>query len=28
MVALCKVGAVMDAPAGKRMAPFLPEIVG
>jgi hypothetical protein len=28
MVALRKVWAVMDAPAGKRMAPFLPEIVG
>ena len=28
MVALAKVWAVMDAPAGKRMAPFLPEIVG
>lgn len=25
---LRKVWAVMDAPAGKRMAPFLPEIVG
>jgi len=28
MVALRKVWAVMDAPAGKRMAPFLSEIVG
>ena len=28
MVALRKVSAAMDAPAGKRMAPFLPEIVG
>src|SRR5450756_1631633 len=28
VVALRKVWAVMDAPAGKRMAPFLPEIVG
>jgi len=28
MNALRKVWAVMDAPAGKRMAPFLPEIVG
>jgi len=28
MVALRKVWAVMDAPAGKRMAPFLVEIVG
>ena len=27
MVALRKVWAVMDAPAGKRMGPFLPEIV-
>ena len=27
MVALRKVWAVMDAPAGKRMAPFLPEVV-
>jgi len=27
-VALATVWAVMDAPAGKRMAPFLPEIVG
>jgi len=27
MVALRKVWAVMDAPAGKRMAPFLSEIV-
>jgi len=27
MTALRKVWAVMDAPAGKRMAPFLPEIV-
>jgi Integrase core domain len=27
MVTLRKVWAVMDAPAGKRMAPFLPEIV-
>lgn len=27
MVALRKVWAVMDAPAGKRMAPFLPEMV-
>lgn len=27
MVALRKVWGVMDAPAGKRMAPFLPEIV-
>lgn len=26
--ALRKVWAVTDAPAGKRMAPFLPEIVG
>lgn len=24
---LCKVWAVLDAPAGKRLAPFLPEIV-
>jgi hypothetical protein len=28
MVALRKVWAVMDVPAGKRMAPFLSEIVG
>ena len=28
MVALRKVWAVMDAPAVKRMAPFLSEIVG
>ena len=28
MVALRTVWAVMDAPAGKRMAPFLPEMVG
>ena len=28
MVALRKVWAVTDVPAGKRMAPFLPEIVG
>ena len=28
MVAVRKVWAVMDAPAGKRMAPFLVEIVG
>jgi hypothetical protein len=28
MVALRKVWGVMDAPAGKRMAPFLPAIVG
>jgi len=28
MVALRMVWAVMDAPAGKRMAPFLPEMVG
>ena len=27
LMALRKVWAVMDAPAGKRMAPFLPEIV-
>ena len=27
MTALAKVWAVMDAPAGKRMAPFLPEMV-
>jgi len=28
MAALRTVWAVMDGPAGKRMAPFLPEIVG
>jgi len=28
MAPLRKVWAVLDAPAGKRLAPFLPEIVG